>query len=60
VQTPLPALAGEMGWIPPKILRHIEILRLWFRLNQQPLNRLSRWIFDWDYSFTQQGKPSGM
>ena len=39
-----------MGWIPPSVRRQLNCLRLWNRFLNMNENRLTRRIFQWDYS----------
>ena len=48
--TPNKAINGDMGWIPSRIRRHVNILRLWNRLIGLSSDRLTRKIFDYDKS----------
>ncbi len=40
---------ADMGWIPSKILRHTEILRMWNYLVKMEDNRLTKKV--WDKTF---------
>ncbi len=40
-----------MGWIPNKIRRHIEIIRMWNRLVKMEGNRLTKRVLFWDKTF---------
>ena len=46
---PLPALIGDIGWLPCYIRRQINILRFWNRLIKLDDNRLTKKVFLWDY-----------
>ena len=48
---PLPALIGDIGWLPCHIRRQINILRFWNRLIKLDDNRLTKNVFHWDYEF---------
>ena len=39
-----------MGWVPPVVRRLVSMTRLWNRLIDMPRDRLTRKVFDWDYS----------
>ena len=54
------ALSGDMGWITPKLSRVVNRLRLWNRLVEMQGNRLTRKIFEWDYSIAKQNWSSEM
>ena len=56
--SPVPALEGDMGWLPPYVRHQLEAVRLWCRLCLLPTNRLTRQIFDWDCIHALQNKPS--
>ena len=43
-------IQGYMGWIPPSVRRQLNCLRLWNRFLNMNENRLTRRIFQWDYS----------
>ena len=43
--TAIPALHGEIGWLPVKYIIHVNTLRLWNRLVNMPLERLTKQIF---------------
>ena len=47
---PVAVLYGDSGWLKPRYKRWIEIVRLWNRLLKLPESRLTRKIFDLDYS----------
>ena len=49
----LPSLEGDMGWIPTKIRHQLDTLKLWFRLCNMPVYRITRKIFLWDYSLSR-------
>ena len=51
--TPVPALNGEMGWLPSRFRRYLNTIRLWNRLIKMDNNRLTKTIFLWDYEETQ-------
>ncbi len=44
---------ADMGWIPSKIRRHTEILRMWNRLVKMEDNRLAKKVFFWDKMFSR-------
>ena len=43
-------IQGDMGWIPPSVRRQFNCLQLWNRFLNMNENRLTRRIFQWDYS----------
>ena len=47
--TPVPALNGEMGWLPSRFRRYLNTIRLWNRLIKMDNNCLTKTIFLWDY-----------
>ena len=52
---PIPALLGDTGWIPCFIRRMLHIVKYWNRLINMEDTRLTKIIFNFDYS-TRQGK----
>ncbi|MES9880684.1 MAG: reverse transcriptase family protein [Sedimenticola sp.] len=46
--TCLLAIDGEVGWLPPRYRRHLEMVRLWHRLTTMNPNRLTYRVFQWD------------
>ena len=48
--TPIPALQGEMGWTPVRLRKNICILRFWNRMIEMSNDRLSKRIFNADYT----------
>ena len=47
--TPIPALQAEIGWLPPKYRKYLNMLRLWNRLIKMSNDRLTKRIFLMDY-----------
>ncbi|CAG2224647.1 unnamed protein product [Mytilus edulis] len=45
---PIPAVLGDMGWLPVYIHTQCNAIRLWCRLMKMPDNRLCRKVFCWD------------
>ena len=43
--TPIAGLYGEMGWYPPYIDHHVEVIRFWLRLHKMPDERLTKKVF---------------
>ena len=52
--TPTLALNGEVGWVPCKTRRWVNILRLWNRLVKMNDSRITKKIFLYDYSFNNK------
>lgn len=48
--TPIASLYGDMNWLKPQYKRWIEIIRLWNRFLTLPEDRLTKQIFEIDYS----------
>lgn len=46
--TPNLAINGDMGWVPSRVRRKVEMLRLWNRLVNMADGRLTKRIFLWD------------
>ena len=46
---PLPALSGDIGWLPCRYRRYISIIRYWNRLIQMNNERLTKKVFLHDY-----------
>ena len=46
--TPIPALNGEMGWLPCKFRRYLCAIRFWNRLQKMDNCRLTKVVFLWD------------
>ena len=47
--TPVPALTGEMGWLPSKYRKMICMLRFWNRMIKIPNDRLTKSVFNTQY-----------
>ncbi len=47
------SINADMGWIPSKIRRHTEILRMWNRLVKMEDNRITKKVFFWDETFSR-------
>ena len=47
---PIAGMQGDMGWITPRLSRFLPIARLWNRLLLMNDNRITKQIFNWDYS----------
>ncbi|CAC5358745.1 unnamed protein product [Mytilus coruscus] len=45
---PIPAVLGDMGWLPVDIHTQCNAIRLWCHLMKMPDNRLCRKVFCWD------------
>ena len=56
MQTPVAAMYSDLKWCPPHIRHKLAALRYWWKLTHQPSYRLSRKIFDWDYSLALNNK----
>ena len=50
--TPILAITGDMGWVVSTSRRWANVLRLWNRLVNMGINRLTKKIFNHDYSMT--------
>ena len=50
------ALTGDMGWMVSSSRRWINILRLWNKLIKMNENRLTKKVFEYDYSVVLGGK----
>ena len=48
--TPIPSLQAEMGWLPPKYRKCINMLRFWNRLMNMANDRLTKRTFIMDYN----------
>ena len=57
-KSPLPAIDGDMGWIPVHIRQQKEIIRYFVRLCKLPDERLEKIVFNWDYSLCAHGKKN--
>ena len=49
-KAPLLAIEGDIGWIDTQIRQNVEMLRFWNRVIKMDDARLTRKIFDFDYS----------
>ncbi len=47
------SINADMGWIPSKIRRHTEILKMCNRLVKMEDNRLTKKVFFWDKTFSR-------
>ena len=50
---PNAAVSADVGWTPSHCRRKIEMLRLWNRLVIMENGRLTKQIFEWDYSINK-------
>ena len=48
--TPIPALEGEMGWMPSKFIKYLNIARLWNKIIKMSNDRLPMKIFEYIYA----------
>ncbi len=48
-KTPLLVLEGDTGWLHFSIRRHLQMLRFSNRVLKMDENRITCWIFDYDY-----------
>ena len=48
--TPVAALIGEMGWLPCKYRKIINMLRYWNRLMKMPNDRMTKHVFNTEYT----------
>ena len=46
--TPIAAMQSEMGWLPSKYRKYMNMLRLWNRLIAMPNDRLTKCVFNQD------------
>ncbi len=49
----LNSINADIGWIPSKIRRHTEILRMWNRLVKMEDTRIRKRVFFWDKMFSR-------
>ena len=56
--TAIPALYGEMGWLPSKFRKYMSILRFWNRLVNMPIERLTKQVFLVDYHSAEKNWSS--
>ena len=47
---PIPGFIGDMGWLPLRYTRQIELLRYWNKLIKLDNDRLTKKIFKYDYN----------
>ena len=55
---PIAAIYGDTAWLKPKYHRWIEIIRLWNRLLNFSVNRLTKKIFENDYNLALQNNKN--
>jgi len=48
--TPIDGMLGDMGWCKPHVHRNLGIIRFWNRMIEMDENRLTKRIFNTDYS----------
>ena len=48
--TPIPALQGEMGWIPSRVRKQVCMIRFWNRMIDKSHDRLTKRVFEIDYT----------
>jgi hypothetical protein len=51
---PLPAVNGDMGWIPVSVRHQLECIKLWNRLVSMSDHRLTKKVFIWDYNMSKR------
>ena len=44
-------IKGDVGWILPKYRRLLKMLQLWNHLLSLDDNRLTKHIFEWEYTY---------
>ena len=49
---------GDVGWLPSKERRHINIIRYWNRLLDMDNRRLCKQVFQWDYNLCKNNWSS--
>jgi len=47
--TPVAAMQAEMGWLPAKFRRLLNMIRFWNRMMKMPNDRLTKQMFNTDY-----------
>ena len=47
---PNPSIHADMGWLLPRYRRYLAIVRLWNHLIRMDSQRLTKQIFEWDYT----------
>ena len=57
--TPIPGLHSEMGWLNIKFHHFLCMLRYWNRLMKMDSNRLTRKIFEYDFTHVETSNWSG-
>ena len=55
---PILGLEGETGWMPTKLQRYKWILSFWNRMIKMDENRLTKIVFEWDYSLQKDNWSS--
>ena len=56
--TPLPAIYGDLQWLSPLVRHQVAVIRFWQRLVHMPPSRLTRRVFEWDFSIGERGRRS--
>ena len=46
------SLLGDLGWVSAKTRHKLHILKLWNRLCEMPVNRLTKKVFSWDLLYS--------
>jgi hypothetical protein len=59
-RTPLLAIEGDIGWDQCKVRHYLEMGRFWNRLIQTSDSRLTKLIFEWDFSLCKNNWCSEM
>ena len=47
---PIAGMQGDMGWVTPRLNRFLPIVRLWNRLLLMNNDRITKKIFEWDFT----------
>ena len=55
---PNAAINADMGWSSSNCRRKVEMLRLWNRLVNMDVHRLTKHIFEWDYNINRNSWSS--
>ena len=58
IDLPLNGINGDVGWLPSKERRHINIIRYWNRLLDMDNRRLCKQVFQWDYNLCKNNWSS--
>ena len=54
----VPGMRAEIGWMEPRARSQVKMIRMYHRLINMPDNRLTKKVFLWDRSMSEEGNST--